>query len=327
MTSITPMAGSDLLRVVVSRRSIEADGIVAFQLTDANGGSLPPFSAGAHIDVHLPNSYVRQYSLCGDPAAHHRYEIAILKEENGRGGSKSAHENLREGDGLQISHPRNYFPLHQAPHSLLLAGGIGITPLLCMARQLHSDGSSFELHYCTRNSARAAFRTWLAQGSLDGKVHFHFDDCLPEQRLDAATLLGAASIQTHLYVCGPSGFMDHVMATARALGWSDARLHHEYFAAPADTQPQGEIFQVECVRSGKVVDVLKGQSIAGALRGYGIEVPLSCEQGICGTCSVKVLSGIPDHRDHFLSAVERAANDRLLACCSRAASARLVIDL
>ena len=327
MTGFERIDDKNLLTVTLARRKLEAQGIISLQLRLSTGGPLPRFSAGAHIDVHLPNGQVRQYSLCGDPLEEDFYEIAILREAQGRGGSKSAHDDLREGDTLRISAPRNHFPLAEAPHSLLLAGGIGITPLLAMARQLHADGASFELHYCARSRSRAAFAGCLAESEFAHRIHFHFDDGPSVQRLDIGALLQSASTASHLYVCGPSGFMDHVIASAQSAGWPEGRIHHEYFAAPAAQAATGEVFEVECARAGKIVPVSAGQSIAAALRSHGIDVPLSCEQGICGTCSVGVLEGRPDHRDHFLTAHEKAANDRLLACCSRALSARLVVDL
>lgn len=331
MTGLARVDDNHLLAVTLVRRSVEADDIISLQLRPAQGGQLPRFSAGAHVDLHLPNGLVRQYSLCGDPRDEDRYEIAILREEQGRGGSKSAHDELREGDTLRISAPRNHFPLEAAPHTVLFAGGIGITPLLAMARELHEDAASFEFHYSARSRSRAAFADWLAAAPFADSVHFHFDDGPEGQRLDADYVCRTAVADSRLYVCGPAGFMDHVMSAARSAGWPQQRIHHEYFAAPASdplsVAASGEVFEVECARAGKVVTVPVGQSIVAALRSHGIEVPLSCEQGICGTCSVRVLQGIPDHRDHFLTATEKAANDRLLACCSRALSARLVVDL
>lgn len=327
MTGLARIDDKNLLAVTLARRSVEADGIISLQLTHAAGGRLPGYRAGAHVDLHLPNGLVRQYSLCGDPRDEDCYEIAILREEQGRGGSRSAHDDLHVGDTLHISAPRNHFPLQAAPHSVLLAGGIGITPLLAMARELHASGSSFELHYCARSRSRAAFVDRLVASPLAGSVHFHFDDGPDTQRLDIGVVSRSAAAGSRLYLCGPSGFMEHVISGARGAGWPDERIHHEYFAAPQPEAATGEIFEVECARAGKVVPVPAGQSIVAALRAHGIEVPLSCEQGICGTCSVRVLDGVPDHRDHFLTATEKAANDRLLACCSRALSARLVVDL
>jgi len=327
VTGLERIDEKNLLTVTLARRKVEAEGIISLQLRLSTGGALPRFSAGSHVDVHLPNGQVRQYSLCSDPLEEYFYEIAILREAQGRGGSKSAHDDLREGDTLRISAPRNHFLLADAPHSLLLAGGIGITPLLAMARQLHADGASFELHYCARSRSRAAFARWLAESEFAHRIHFHFDDGPSSQRLDIAPLLQSAAAASHLYVCGPSGFMNHVISYAQRSGWPDERIHHEYFAVPAANVATGDVFEVECARTGKVIPVTAGQSIASALRSHGIDVPLSCEQGICGTCSVGVLEGIPDHRDHFLTAHEKAANDRLLACCSRALSVRLVVDL
>ena len=329
MTGFERVDDNDLLRVTLVRRAVAAEGIISLQLRPAGGGRLPRFSAGAHVDLHLPNGLIRQYSLCGDPRDDDLYEIAILREEQGRGGSKSAHDDLREGDTLRISVPRNHFPLEQAPHTLLFAGGIGITPLLAMARQLHEDVASFELHYCARSRSRAAFADCLAAAPFSDSVHFHFDDGPEARRLDADYVCRTAVAGSRLYVCGPAGFMDHVMSAARGAGWPDERIHHEYFSAPAPAHgtASGDGFEVECARAGKVVPVPAGQSIVAALRSHGIEVQLSCEQGICGTCSIRVLQGVPDHRDHFLTASEKAANDRLLACCSRALSARLVVDL
>lgn len=326
------MTGKDhtddlLLNVRIGSRKPEAEGIISLQLYPCDGVTLPAYRAGAHIDVHLPNGLVRQYSLFGDPSDTACYQIAVLREPNGRGGSRCVHDELREGDMLRISLPRNLFPLIPAPHTLLFAGGIGITPLLGMARELQAQRASFELHYCVRSHARAAFSEWLAASPFDDKVRFHVDDGPDAQRLDAGRLCRDAIAGAHLYACGPSGFMAHVISTAQAAGWDDARIHREYFAAPAETFTSGEEFELECARAGKLVPVADGQSIAAALRSHGIEVPLSCEQGICGTCSIRVLDGIPDHRDHFLTASEKAANDRLLACCSRARSARLVLDL
>lgn len=327
MTGLAGVDEKNLLAVTLVRRTVEAEGIVALHLRHAGGDRLPRYGAGAHVDLHLPNGLVRQYSLCGDPGDEDRYEIAVLREEQGRGGSRSAHDDLREGDMLHISAPRNHFPLQAAPHSVLLAGGIGITPLLAMAHELHASASSFELHYCARSRGRAAFVDRLAASPFADRVLFHFDDAPGAQRLDIASLCRSAHPDARLYVCGPSGFMDHVMSGARSAGWPKDRIHHEFFAAPAAAAAGGDVFEVECARAGKVVPVSTGQSIVAALREHGIEVPLSCEQGICGTCSVRVLDGIPDHRDHFLTPTEKAANDRLLACCSRALSARLVVDL
>lgn len=320
---------SPLLRVTVASKTAVADGISAFELVAADGGTLPSFSAGAHIDVHLPGGLVRQYSLCNAPGETHRYLIGVLREPASRGGSAALHEAVLEGQPLTISTPRNHFPLIEpAARSLLLAGGIGITPLLAMAERLSVQGADFSLHYAVRSRSRAAFVDRLAAAPYASQVALHFDDEAPTQRLDLPAVIGAAPAGTHLYVCGPKGFIDAVLAQARTLGWPEAQLHWEFFAndagAPRDSD---EAFEVELASSGRVVVVPRGRSIVQALAEAGVEVMTSCEQGVCGTCLTRVAAGVPDHRDAYLTPEEQAANDQMLLCCSRAKSARLVLDL
>jgi len=317
------------LEVQVSQRQQVAEGIALFELQALDGGPLPAFTAGAHIDVTLPNGLIRQYSLCNDPARRDHYQLGILLEPEGRGGSRSAHEALVEGSRLRIGHPRNLFPLAPARHSILLAGGIGITPMLAMAAQLTREDRSFELHYCGRTASRMAFRDRLAASDHAGRVHLHEDDGPEAQRFDAAAMLPAPDADTHAYVCGPRGFMDHVIATLFDKGWSAQNVHFEHFSAPdasADSATGGE-FEVQVGTDGPVIPVPADRSVAEALIGAGIEVPLSCEQGICGTCVLRVLEGTPDHRDMFFTEAEKAANDRFTPCCSRAQSSRLVIAI
>jgi vanillate monooxygenase ferredoxin subunit len=235
---------------------------------------------------------------------------------------------VREGDSLTISVQRNHFPLHDdARHSILLAGGIGITPILCMARQLARADRSFVLHYCGRSPSRMAFIDDLGKEPFAAQVQVHVDDGPSEQRLDAQAAIGAPAIGKHLYVCGPAGFMDHVLSMARRMGWDEAHLHREYFSAsPIDHASDGA-FELELAQSGKVIEVRAEQSAAQALLDAGIAVPLSCEQGVCGTCLTKVRQGTPDHRDLYLTDEEHARNDVFMPCCSRAQTRRLVIDL
>ncbi|MFG1210980.1 PDR/VanB family oxidoreductase [Xanthobacter flavus] len=311
--------------VRVVSRAIAARDILSLVLEAADGSALPPFDAGAHVDLQLPNGLVRQYSLCNAPAQPERYQLGILLEPNGRGGSLSAHQDIREGDLVRISPPRNLFPLVPAPHALLLAGGIGITPILSMAEDLGARSTPFELHYCVRSPDRAAFRERLQEAPFAAAVNMHFDD-LPETMLRLPEVLTAQPAGTHLYVCGPGGFIDFVTATARAGGWPDGRIHLERFASEI---PSGEQrpFEIEIAGTGKVITVPADQSAAAALAAAGVAIPLSCEQGICGTCAMEVLSGIPDHRDMYLSDEERAANDCFTPCCSRAHTPRLVVRL
>lgn len=315
------------LRVHLTRKQPEAHGICSLVLEPV-AGTLPAFSAGAHIDVHLPNGLVRQYSLCNAPSEANRYVIAVLLDAASRGGSRAVHDQVPPGAELQISAPRNHFPLaDDAPHHLLFAGGIGITPMLAMAETLTPQGASFELHYAARSRERMAFTERIGQSAYAGRAHFHFDDGPPAQRLDIAAQLQRAPQGSHLYVCGPQGFMDAVLKTAREQGWDESRLHYEYFGAAPTQQADDGSFDIELASSGRVIPVTARQTPLQALLDAGIDIPMSCEQGVCGTCLTRVISGTPDHRDHYLTPDEHAANDQFLPCCSRSRSPRLVLDL
>jgi vanillate monooxygenase ferredoxin subunit len=316
------------LNVRVARKRTEALDIISLELVPLDGQALPAFTAGAHLDVHLPNGLVRQYSLCNPPADQNRYVISVLRDAQSRGGSQAVHELVSEGSTLKISAPRNHFPLAgKAAHHLLLAGGIGITPLLAMAEALSMRGESFELHHATRSRERTAFTAHISASPYAAQVSHHFDDGDATQKLDIAATLQQAGPDTHLYVCGPQGFMDAVLGTARSAGWPEQRLHYEFFGtAPVDTSGDGS-FELEIASSGRVIPVKADQTALAALIDAGVDVPMSCEQGVCGTCLTGVKSGTPDHRDHYLTPEEQAANDQFLPCCSRAKSARLVLDL
>lgn len=321
------MQNSLSLNVRVARKWPVAEGVSCFELESETGEALPAFSAGAHIDVAVPGGLTRQYSLCSDPVRRSCYEIAVLKDDSGRGGSKAMHEAVQEGDFLQISPPKNHFPLAPGAHdTLLLAGGIGITPLLCMAGRLSALHASFQLHYCTRSREKTAFRERIEQAPYSQQVHFHTDD-LPESKLDLAALLAGCRAGTHLYTCGPQGFMDWVLDSARQAGWGDDRLHYEFFnARPAKLVTDG-LFEVQIASSGLVIPVAPHESIVDAIQARGVQVQVSCLQGVCGTCLTRVLEGEVDHRDMYLTEAERAANDQMLVCCSRARSDRIVLDL
>ena len=317
------------LQVRVARRTAEAQDICGLELVSADGRPLPAFSAGSHIDVHLPGGIVRQYSLCNDPAESHRYQIAVLRDPASRGGSAAVHDALREGDVLSISAPRNHFALaHDAPAHLLLAGGIGVTPILCMAERLAAVGAAFRMHYACRTPERTAFAERICGAAFAPQVRFHYGNGPAAQRLDIEAVLLAAEPGTHLYVCGPQGFMDAVLDAARALGWDEARLHWEFFAAAEPAVREGDgAFEVQLASTGRVVAVASDQTVTQALAAAGVEVMVSCEQGVCGTCLTRVLQGEIDHRDSYLTAEEQAAHDQFTPCCSRAKSARLVLDL
>ena len=317
-----------LLSVRVARKSIEAEDICSLELVSADGAPLPAFAAGSHIDVQLPGGPTRQYSLCNDPAETHRYLNAVLRDARSRGGSAAVHERVKVGDTLVISAPKNHFALaHDASSHLLLAGGIGVTPLLCMAERLAHAGADFEMHYCTRSLARTAFRQRIAASAFAARVAFHFDDGEAAQKLDIAALLAAPRAGRHLYVCGPKGFMDAVLGSARAQGWPQAQIHYEFFGADAAPAAGDGGFEVMLASSGRVIKVAPDRSVVQALAEAGVSVATSCEQGVCGTCLTRVIEGEPDHRDLYLTPQEQAANDQFLPCCSRAKSARLVLDL
>jgi vanillate monooxygenase ferredoxin subunit len=316
------------LNVRVARKSIEAEDICTFELVDVNGAVLPAFSAGSHIDVHLPNGLTRQYSLCNDSAESHRYLIGVLRDPATRGGSQAMHDLVKEGDALQISAPKNHFPLaHEARRSVLLAGGIGVTPILCMAERLAIAGADFEMHYGTRSRQRTAFHDRIVASRFASRVQFHFDDGAPQQKLDIAGVVDSPQQGVHLYVCGPRGFMDAVLGTARARGWPEAQLHYEFFSGEVVRSEGDASFQVKLASSGRIVVVPPDKTVVQALADAGIEVQTSCEQGVCGTCLTRVLEGEPDHKDLYLTPQEQAANDQFTPCCSRAKSAMLVLDL
>lgn len=314
------------MEVRVVGRKDEAVDICSLELASASGEVLPPFSAGAHIDVHI-DGLARQYSLCNNPEDRHRYLIAVLREPKSRGGSAAIHERVTVGQSLRISAPRNLFSLvPDARHSLLLAAGVGITPILCMAERLAFTGADFTMHYCARSRERAAFLQRISQSSFAGKVIFHFDADGAEHKLDLVAALKAMPPGTHVYTCGPAGFLNHVLGTASDQGWAEDHLHYEYFAAPASALPAGA-FEICIASTGSRYVVGPQESVIEALARVGLEVPSSCGQGVCGTCLTRVLAGVPDHRDMFLTPSEHALNDQFTPCCSRAHSPSLTLDL
>ncbi len=322
------MSSATSFQVQVAAKLVEAQDICTFELVHTGGGALPAFSAGSHIDVQLPGDVTRQYSLCNDPRDTHRYLIGVLRDPSSRGGSEAMHAQVQVGQTLTISAPKNHFAMaHDAQRSLLLAGGIGITPLLCMAERLAQTGAAFEMHYSTRSRARTAFASRIESSAFAPQVHFHFDDGAPEQKLDIAALLSTPQAGTHLYVCGPKGFMDAVLSTARTQAWPESQLHYEFFSAEVPTTDADAPFEVQLASSGRIVVVPKNKTVIQALCDAGVDVLTSCEQGVCGTCLTRVLSGTPDHRDQYLTPEEQAHNDQFLPCCSRAKSLRLVVDL
>jgi vanillate O-demethylase ferredoxin subunit len=310
----------------VVRKTAEAEGVCSFELAAPGGGPLPWFSAGAHLEMRLPGGLIRHYSLCNDPRERHRYLIAVVHTKHSRGGSRAMHQLVKEGDTIEASMPRNHFALATgARRSLLFAGGIGITPIICMAEQL--AGTDFTLHYFARSPAHAAFRQRIARSRFADRAIFHFSEGGGAQRTEIATLLPAPDAATRLYVCGPAGFMEAVTEAARAKGWPDSHVHREFFAAAPTTNADDTPFDIRIASSGAMVHVDKGITALAALAAHGIDLPSSCEQGVCGTCVTRVVDGVPDHRDHFLTAEQRASNAQFTPCCSRSCSPVITLDL
>ena len=318
-----------MIDVIVTARRDEAEDICSYELTRADGGPLPAFAAGAHVDVEVCPGLVRQYSLCSVPGQAHRYLIGVLKEPTSRGGSLGMHTSIQEGSALRISEPRLLFPLERsAQRSLLFAGGIGITPILSMAERLAEVNANFELHYCARSLQRMAFRERILGSSWAAYAHFHADDGAQSQKLAAADVIGPAAEDLHLYVCGPGGFMQHIIETARSLGWAESNIHREYFTAPEQEASQNsDAFEVKIASTGEVLQIPAGVPCVQVLNEAGLEIPVSCEQGVCGTCLVRVMEGTPEHRDLFLTEEEHQQNDQFTPCCSRSRTGRLVLDL
>lgn len=322
------MARKDTRRVQISEIVEEAPGIRRFILVDPHGEDLAGFEAGAHIDVHV-GEIVRQYSLCNRPGDTDRYEIAVRKDEASRGGSSAMHA-LTVGEAMDISGPRNNFKLaSSARRSLLFAGGIGITPLLSMAEHLYATRCDFELHYCTRSANFTAFADRIRRSGFAGAVQFYHDDGPSETRLSPESILALPDSESHIYVCGPKAFMDWILDAARRAGWEEQQLHLEYFSAEtvlSDTETDRE-FEVQIASTGAVITVASDQTVLSALAKAGINLPSSCENGVCGTCLTGVRDGQPDHRDMYLSPEEQERGDQFTPCCSRSCSPRLVLDL
>jgi vanillate O-demethylase ferredoxin subunit len=304
-----------------------AEDINGYELVDPNGRDLPRFSAGAHIGVRLGDNIWRDYSLWNDPAERRRYCIAVLREKLGEG-SRRLHDEIRVGDTVETSLPRNNFPLAEtAERHLLLAGGIGITPVMAMVAELKRRRADFVLHYCTRSPAKTAFRDELDLLAAMGKVVFHYDDGDPAKGLDIAALLCEPQAGTHLYYCGPAGMM--AAAKAASAHWPAETVHCEYFSGPAAAPParleDDRPFMVRLAKRGGEYEVMPGETIIEVLRRHGVETRTSCELGYCGTCLTRYLAGEPDHRDPILGEVARKTH--LLICCSRAKSEMLELDL
>lgn len=318
------------LDVRVRQIRYEGKGINSYELTSPAGNELPRFEAGAHIDIHLKNGIIRQYSLCNSSADRDRYVIAVLKDEGGRGGSRAVHEGLSAGDVVTISKPRNHFALtRDARKVILIAGGIGVTPLKAMAHELESGGVDFEMHYCARSPDAAAFGREFESMRRSGILHYHFDDGGASSKLDLAKLLAEPTPGTHVYYCGPAGFM--AACADAASHWPKGTVHFEHFKAPEQPKrlpgnaENAEGCEVTIASTGQVIRLKPEQSLSDALNEAGVAVATSCCAGLCATCKVRYLEGEVEHNDFILGEDER--REYLTTCVSRPVSARLVLDL
>jgi len=312
-----------MLSLRVMRNDKIADGIHILEFRDAGGQPLPEFSAGAHIAIQAPNGLLRKYSLCNDPAERDRYLVAIKREANGRGGSCNLIDNTKAGDELMVAPPVNDFGLPpRAQDFLFIAGGIGITPIMAMIREVLRQGKRFRLFYCSRSPETTAFLDELSAPEFKDQVTIHYDQGDPARSLDLKPVLAERKNREHLYCCGPRPLMEAVRAMTDH--WSSTAVHFEAFSEAETHKPTDKPFKLRLARSGEVLDVPTTKTILEVLRDRGLEVPSSCETGTCGTCRTKLVAGEADHRDLVLAEHERA--DTIMICVSRAKSDEITID-
>lgn len=309
------------MELLLERMTWEADGVVSLDFVDPAAGDVPTWTPGAHIDLVLRPGLVRQYSLCGDPADRRRLRVAVLREPSGRGGSAHVHDALRVGTTREVRGPRNRFSLEEAPAYLFVAGGIGITPILPMVAEAAARGADWHLVYGGRARRSMAFADEL-RGRFGERVAI-----LPQDEhglLDLAGHLSSAPTEALVYCCGPEPLI-----VAMEAACPQGRLRTERFKAPEPTPgaATGGAFLVELTVSGLELEVGASESVLDRVLAAGVDVPNDCREGICGSCETRVLDGVPDHRDHTLTAKERAAGEVMMLCVSRSCSDRLVLAL
>jgi tetrachlorobenzoquinone reductase len=315
-------AADALIEVRLTAIRYAARGINLYEFRRPDGQPLPAYAPGAHVDLHLPNGLLRNYSLTVARPEPGTYTFGIKRDEGSRGGSRAIHDELKVGGTVKISAPRNNFPLDEsARHSILLAGGIGITPIWCMVQRLVELGCSWTLHYACRTRAEMAFLDAL---QAMPQAQLHFDDEHAGAPLDVAAIVAQAPRDAQLYCCGPAAMLRAFEAAAA--DWPSAQVHVEYFTPKAEPARTGG-FIVELARSGREFFIPAGHSILGVLLDEGIDVDYSCELGICGACEQRVIAGEPEHRDSILTEEEQAENKRVMICCAGCKSERLVLDL
>ncbi len=310
------------MKLVLENVEKETDRISVFSFAAADGSELPGYEPGAHVEFDLGPAGTRAYSLIDWPQQAGTFDVAVQREDKGQGGSKAVH-NLVAGQTVIANSPRNDFPLSEnSDFSLLLAGGIGITPMISMATRLQATGRRFEVHYTARNESSMAFADRL-KAAFGDAASLYFDDAEP---IDLSALMHTQPDGTDLYICGPKGMIDAARSAASEAGFPDGSIHVELFASP-ESQAGDTCVEVEVHDTGQVVWVGENQTIVEALEQAGVDVMYDCQRGDCGICQTDVISGVPDHRDVVLSDAERATGKVMQICVSRAKSARLVLDL
>ncbi|KAA9156775.1 oxidoreductase [Amycolatopsis acidicola] len=314
--------GEQRLELKVAKKETIAEGVAYLVLADPDGADLPEWTPGAHIDVELSDEVVRQYSLCGDPDDRSRYEIAVLREPAGRGGSARVHDEVHEGDLIAVRGPRNHFELVDADEYLFIAGGIGITPIMAMVRRAEASGKPWRLVYGGRSRASMAFQDELSATYGDRVLLWPQDE---SGLIDLEAHLGTPMTGVKVYSCGPEPLLAAVQE--RCVAWPAGSLHLERFSAVVQNDGESASFEIELAQDGRTLTVPEDRSVVEVLHDAGIDVPVSCREGVCGTCETAVLDGIPDHRDVVLSDEERACNDCMFPCVSRSLTPRLRLDL
>lgn len=311
-----------MLQLRIKSSAWEAPNILSYELRSTTGKDLPPFTAGAHVDIKLGNGLVRSYSLLNPQSDRHRYVIAVQKDRQSRGGSKWIHQNLRAGEIITVGEPRNNFALNEdAEKSIFLAGGIGITPMLSMVSRLTELDRDWELVYCSRTRVTTPFLDTLEKTS---RVRFNFDREPGGVMLDIAEMVKTAPAGSHLYCCGPIPMLEAFEAATADL--PRERVHVEYFTAAEPPATEGG-FTVVLAKSNREIEIPAGKTILTALSDNGLDLPHSCTEGVCGTCETRVLEGVPDHRDRILTDSQRASNKTMMICCSGSKGTKLVLDL
>jgi ferredoxin--NADP+ reductase len=318
------MAYGSLIEAQVNGIRLEAKDVVSIELKDTRGNELPMFTAGAHIDLHLANGMVRSYSLLNAACERQRYVVGVLNDRKGRGGSRFIHERLRVGEILKCSAPRNNFALNEdASKTVLIAGGIGVTPIICMFDRLLKIGRPVELIYCARSRLEAAFLDKLT--ALGGNAHIHFDDERGGAP-DLKSLLAHRPNDAHFYCCGPEPMIAAFEGACRDLAYRN--VHLERFTPAGAAAPVQDLgYQVRLARRGITVDVPAGKALIDALEESGIDVTFSCREGVCGVCETRVLDGTPDHRDSVLTERERNSGQKMMVCVSGCKGNLLTLDI